>query len=412
MKIKFNATELIAALDVVSIVTPKPVPPTAGAGYLFVVRENRCYVYSRDALTVARADFPVSEVEGEGSFVYPAEYISALRFLDGHTCVIEAEAQEDDRFIVRYSASNGAKSERTSFDPRLLSTCDDDLDATTTSFDFSSPLLREAIRLAKPFLADAGDTRLEEQFKALQIYDKSKAESAKGDGHLFASDAIRAFYFWCSAFVGKHLEVHGQHLSALQAFLAKSDKVEFRVGAHFTFAVNSKGHVLGWPKHSKTHGKFSYYPPKSDNFVFSLSKSQFLSALQYIRSELDTKRDRIRIGYNHERKQLTLSISEGASKTESHPIPLEVKELEGVPITQPRDWQFNCNIDHLIDLVKDVKAPKVEFRVWVALPEGRTKEIAMFRTVDDFRVDASGKVVVEAEESFSCRVTRFMPCKE
>lgn len=411
MKIKFNATELIAALDVVSIVTPKPVTPAVGAGYLFVVREGRCYVYSRDALSVARADFPLAEVEGEGSFVYPAEYIGALRFLDGHTCTIEAEAQEDDRYVVRYSASNGAKSERSSFDPRLLSTCDEDLDATTASFEFSSSLLRESIRLAKPFLSDAGDTRVEEQFKALQIYDK--AESAKGDGHLFASDATRAFYFWCSAFSGKHLEVHGQHLSALQSFLAKSDKVEFRVGNHFTFAVNSKGHVLGWPKHSKTHGKFSYYPPKNDNFVFLLSKSQFLAALQYIRSELDSKRDRIRIGYNYERKQLILSISEGTSKTESHPIPLEVKEVEGVPLTQPRDWQFNCNIDHLIDLVRDVKAPKVEFRVWVAHPEGRPKEVAMFRTVDDFRIDAAGKVVVEAEgESFSCRVTRFTPCKE
>lgn len=417
MKFTLNVSDLISALDVVSIVPPKPVTAQGGAGYLFVVRGGRCYVYSRDALCVARADFPVTDADGEGSFVYPAEYISALRFLDGHTCVFEAQALEDERFVVRYEASNGAKSERTSFDPQLLSTCDDDLEATKTSFEFPTAILRESIRLSKPFLAEPNDMKAEEQFKALQLFDKSRPETVKGDGHLFAADNVRCFYFWCEAFSEKRLSIHGQHLSPLQSFLSKSETTTFRVGDHFTFVENSKGHILGWPHHAKGHGKFSYYPLKSDNFVFMLPRVQLLGALQYIRSELDSKRDKIKIGYNHQRRQLQLSISEGSSKTESHPLAVEVqnREVDGqtVPWAQERDWSFNVNIDHLIDLVKDVKANKVELRVLVLPPDGnRSKEIAMFRTIDDFKLDPAGKAVVESEGAFKCRVTRFMPSKE
>jgi hypothetical protein len=426
MKFKLQASDLIAALDVVSIVTPKPVTPQGGAGYLFVVRGDRCYVYSRDALCVARADFPITEADGEGSFVYPAEYIAALRFLDGHSCVFEAQALEDERFVVRYEASNGAKSERTSFNPALLSTCDDDLNATKTSYDFPAAVLKEAISLSRPFLAKFNDTRTEEQYKALQVFDGSKPDQARGDGHLFAADSVRAFYFWSEAFAQKGLEIHGQHLSALLSFLSKSEeKVVFKMGDHFTFAENAKGHILGWPKHAKTHGKFSYYPLKSDKYVFAVDRVPLLGALQYMRSELDTKRDKIKILFNHERRILQFAISEGTSKAESHSVPVkvkdrEVKEGEGeaqtvktVPWMEDHDWAFSVNIDHLIELVSGVKANQVEFRVLTLppSPDGR-KEVAMFRTIDDFRLDAAGKSVVEAEGSYRCRVTRFMPSKD
>ena len=167
MKFKLNATDLIAALSVLKTVPPRPVTPQGGAGYLFVVKGERCFIYSRDSLCVARVDFPVTEVEEEGSFVYPAEYTEHLKVLEGQTLRFESETQEDERFVVRYESSEGNKAERTSFSPQLLlSTCDEDLNSTKTSYTFPAGILREAIDLSRPFLAKVDGA--EEQFKAIQ----------------------------------------------------------------------------------------------------------------------------------------------------------------------------------------------------------------------------------------------------
>lgn len=403
MKFKVNTPDLLAALDLASVIIPKPMTPQGGAGYLFVVRGEKCLIYSRDTLCVARAEFAISEVEGEGSFVYPTAHVDALRYV-GDTCSFEA-LEEDEKFIVRYSSENGAVSERTSVDPALFTTCDSDFEEAEAPYDFPSGILREAISLSRPFLAKANDTTKEEQFKALQVFDKAlKPEYAKGDGYLFAADSVRAFYFYCEAFEGKGLEIHGQHLPALVAFLGKSGEgVKIRIGKHFVFASNTKGHVLGWPKHAKSHAKFAYYPLKSDVFVFSISKSELLKALKYTRVELDTTRDKIKFHFDHEKSQVRFAISEGTSKAQSFPV--------AVTVVQKKDenWSFDVNIDHMLTLVEDVKAPRVQLRVLVVA--AASKEVAMFRTVDEFKLDAGGKLTTDPEGAFQCRVTRFMPSK-
>jgi len=73
MKFKAQAHDLSAALDLVSSVTPEKNDSTGGmGGFLFSVRDGRCYVYSRDNVHVARADFEV-EADEEGQFIYPTD---------------------------------------------------------------------------------------------------------------------------------------------------------------------------------------------------------------------------------------------------------------------------------------------------------------------------------------------------
>lgn len=413
MKFQLNASELIAALEAVQVVTPRPVTSQGGSGYLFVAKGEQCFIYSRDTTSVARAVCPITDLDQEGSFVYPAEAISALKFLDGHTVVFESEVQEDDKFVVRYSASNGAKSERTSFNPQLLSTCDDDLNATTTTYEFAPAILREAITLARPFIAKANDTRTEDQFKALQMFDATNPDMKRGDGTVFSTDSTRIFYFWSEAFVGKHFEVHGQHLPALLSFLSKSESVTLRLGAHFTFAQNSAGHVYGWPKHAKTHAKYSYYALTKDMYVLAVDRVPLLGALQYLRSELSSQRDKIKITFNVERKLFQFAVSEGSSKVNAPSVQVRPKNKEGTeePWMEPRDFTCAVNVDHFIDLISSVKANQVEIRVLLMAKGDR--EVAMIRTVDEFRLDPkTGKCVVEGEGTVACRVTRFMPSKD
>ena len=156
IRFKTQASELNAALAIVGTVTPRPITPQGGSGYLFVVRGDRCYLYSRDTLRVARADFPIEPIEGEGAFIYPAENIGLLdRAGDGEITFTATVDGENNK--VAFQATSGAKDSRSTYDPRLMSTCDKDVEAATNEKEFPVGILKEAIRQAKPFLAEESD---------------------------------------------------------------------------------------------------------------------------------------------------------------------------------------------------------------------------------------------------------------
>jgi hypothetical protein len=410
MKFSCITADLIAALDAVSIVTPRALTASGGTGYLFVLRKNDdghvCYVYSRDNFCVARASFPVTDAEGEGPFVYPSQFVDAFRYL-GDTCTLEATS-DGDKHTVKYESNNGASSEKATLDPTLLSTCDRDLETTKDESEFSAGALREALSLARPFAAKPNDTRTEEQFKAILLFDSSKPDWAKGEGVFFASNGIQAFYLYSDLFKGRSFEVHGQHLGPLTGLLAKSEgAVTVKRGDSFTFLVNSKGHVFGWPRHAKSHGKFSYYALKTDQYVFSVAKADLLAALKYTRVELDSKKDKIKLLLDIDTKRLQFGVSEGSSKALSFPVTFAKVEKMG-----ERSLALNVNIDHLISLIEGVRIPEVELRIALIKPEGATKEVAMFRTIEEYRVTADGKITTEGENSWPMKVTRFVPSKD
>jgi hypothetical protein len=405
MKIEFNMSELVVALDVVGIVTPRAATASGAAGYLFVVKGNKCRVYSRDSSCVAMSHFPLLSSDSDGQFVYPAEYINALKFLasTSDTCTIEATV-EDEKHVVRYEASAGAKAERGSFDPQLLVTCDQDLAEASGVQEFKSGILREAIGQAKPFLAKEAQ---DESFRGLQVLDASKPEYAKGNGCLYVSDGTRAFYFQSAHLMDKNLEIHGQHLGQLTNFLGKTDVVTLKKGNHFTFAEDAKGNVFGWPRHAKGHAKFGYYPLKTDNFVFKVPKVRLTNSLGHARSELESKEDKIKISFDPERKALSFGVTAGTAKVEGIPVMVDVVQGDS-----PKGWSFGVNINHLLELVNGVKGNEIEFRVRIIeANEGRRNDLAMFRTIDKFLLDESGKVTTEPEGAVECQVTRFMPSK-
>lgn len=403
MKISFDMPKLVEALDRASIVAPKSV---GAPGFLFTVKGDKCAVYSRDNACVARSQFDLRNSDGDGAFAYPAEYVGALKVLasSSDTCDIEA-TQEEEKFTVRYRASSGAKAERGSFDPRLLETCDQDLEESQEANTFPPGVLREAIAQAKPFLSkqDGAD----ESLKGIQVLDSTKAEYAKGNGTLLASDGSRMFYFRCSAFADKSLDIHGQHLGHLVSFLSRTnDPVTLRKGKHFTFVVDKNGNVFGWPKHSKGHGKFGYYSLTSETYVLSMPKVRIINALQHIKSELDANDPKIKINFDPERRTVTFEVAAGTAKVEGIPIQVTIKQAE------PKPWSFGVDINHMIDLVSPLKGHEVELRVRIVPATGdRRNDLAMFRTIETFNIDTTGKVVVEATEAFECQVTRYMGSK-
>lgn len=414
MKFQAKAADLNAALDIVEIVKPRPITPQGGSGYLFVVRGETCYVYSRDSLRVARADFPVTDVEGEGAFIYPADYVGGFRFLQDEVLTFEA-VSDGDLHTVRYTSLGGAASERTSYDPKLMVGCDRDVDAATDGRTFHVAILREAIGLAKPFLASPQDNKAEDQYKALQVFDDSNEAWSRGDGTLFAANNPQALYFYCDAFKGKLLGLHSQHLPAVTAFLGKCEgDVTIKKGTNMTFAINEKGDILGWTHHAKSHQRYGYYSLKSDKFVIDVPVRAVVNALRYTKTELDAKRDKIRVNYTANTNELSFNVVEGNAKAKSFPVPVQPKDG-----SEADNFTFAVNIDHFLALFDGAKGDRLELRVTILpVDERRAKEQAMVRTLDEFLIDASGKVIGgsgvenQPENAYRCRVTRFTPSKD
>lgn len=416
MKLRIQAAALNEGISVVKIVNPSPVTAQGGAGYLFVVREGRLAVYTRDGLHQMRVDLP-GEADGDGMFIFPAEKIGAIEYLDGP---IEIEAdynKDDDRYWVRYSTPGGAEQEFSTYDPRLMGRLDEALEKAGSEVVFSAAVLREGISTARNFLAPPNDSRVEEHFQTLQLFDTSKDEWKKGDGHLYASDGVRICYFFCEAFQGKGLAIHGQHLRFLNAFLSKCEgDIKVKTGEGVSFAINSKGQVFGWSHHVKEHRKFSYYAPAQDKFVLRAPKDILVRAIRFVRAGYDSKQDRIRVVYDHEDKTLRFMASEGSGKISSHPVGVKpiTEDDGGGEHSSTKSFAFNANINQLLELIEPMKANEADFRVAVIPASGERKEAGLFRTIEAFWLDSDGKLLIspnDSEQAVLCKVTRFMPSR-
>lgn len=414
IKFRTQAAHLHDVLGVVGIVSPSPVTPQGGAGFLFTVKDGKCQVHSRDQLHASRADLEVVDVEGEGSFTYPASQIGALQCLDGW---IEFEAEnEGNEYTVKYETEGGASSKKSAYDPRFMQPCD--LKDATDEREYPVVLLKEALTSAKPYLAKSNDSRVDDHFKALQIFDESREEWKKGDGYLFAATGIRAFYFHSDAFRGKGLSLHGQHLPQLLNFLARSTgDVKVLVAPNMTYAVNAAGAVFGWARHDSEHGKFSYYPRKADKFILRVPVGLLLKTLRYARAELDSKLDKIRVEYTCADNSLRFKTSDGGANV-AHSVPVGVAPVEDEDGSgaegKTGDFAVNANVDHFLDLVTQLKVNEVNLRVAVMEPKGK-KKIATFRTIEEFWLDDKGQVLTgqdEEKRAHLCQVTRFMPSKD
>ncbi len=422
IKFKVNAAELNEALGVVSIVTPLPVTPQGGTGYLFVVNGNICRVYSKNATQAARASFPIEDVVGEGAFMYPAQYVNALAYVEGPLYFTATETAGDtgNTYKVKFvqgSENASASSDKVTFDYHMTQAFEKDIPEAGAGNErkFNLGVLREALSMGKAFLADKTP---EEHFKVIQIFgNQDPALAAKANGYMFASNSVEAFFFHSPALVDNNLVVPGKHLSNLESFIAKSTGKELRAYPTdtdgMTYVKNERDHVFGWGRHTDQYKQFSYYTKTADQFVFELGREEMLHQLQYIRAELEKSRDKIRFEYSAAAETVKFSIISETSSTTS--LPIKIRKVVASP---GQDLSANVNVEHMIDMFQGVKGSPVEFRVYHTPPSAtHAKDRFMFRTIDEFWLDDTGKVVggsglKDVPGAFVCRVTRFAPGKD
>lgn len=437
MKFKLSRAALLDALGIVSIVPPRPLTASGqgGAGYLFVVRKDRCFIYSGGASSHdSRVDIAVESSEGVpeegGRFIFPADKIGAIPYHRGELIEFESgHDEQDNRYWVRYRTELGAGAEWNTCNPALIIPFDDALEsAADTEKTYSSVLLQEALGMAKSYLAKPTGvgTRAPEVFQVMQLFDASKPEWRPGDGVLFAADQIRACWVEAEDFKGKGLGlgIHGQHLPFVLAFLSKCDgEVRIRQGDHKTYAIGKHGDngglgILGWARTVEEHTKFAKWPEKLDTHILHAKKDLVVQALKSTRAALDKRQDKIRVVYKTSTDQtkrpgLMFLLSEGSGRAVSDLVDVDPIVVDGAGIKgASEDFAINVNVDHLLGLVEPLRGHEFGLRIAIIPKTEKRRETQFFRTIEEFWIDDTGKVVVPSPEAKQCRVTRFTPSKE
>jgi len=423
IKFTVDADQLNKALKMASIVSPQ-VLAEQERGYLFVVGGDRCHIYSKNGGHEARSSFSISDVEGAGFFMYPSDYIGTLSCISGPIAFVATE--EGKVFKVRHTHGTVGVVDRPSFDPRSMNSFEKDIRAAIDSQQpkvFSIKILQLALGMAKSFAAKEKEPVAHEFYKTVQVFgdEKDPELAKKASGYLFASNGVEACYFHSDAFVGKGLTAPWQHLPLLEAFLAQSSgSLRVYKTDKCTYVINENNDVVGWPHHSETYQKFSYYS-KNDQIVVRVGWKAMSLQLQYMREGLHKDKKKIRFHFDPSKKEFWFSSVDEGTTINSLTVPLEEdKENKFTEIKIMEELITNVNVEHMLHIFGGAEGSWVEFRIMI-LPAGgqRTKALVMFRTIDEFRVSEEGVVCGAAsgiegvqdvpEGMHVCRVTRFAP---
>jgi len=415
MEIKFtvDAEQLNKALRVSSIISPQ-ITAEQERGYLFVVGGDgkACQVYATNGAHEVRSSFPISDVEGEGSFMYPADYIGAFEYVSGP--VTFTATSEGESFKVKYTFGPG-ETDRVSFDPRSMNLFEKKIQQAVDSQEpksYNIKTLQLALGMAKSFMAKPNDTVTHEFYKTVQIFGDDDPKVKKANGYLFSSNGTEAFYFQSDVFKGQGLAAPAQHLSLLESFMSQSTgalrvyKTEER-----TYVINENNDVIGWPHHHDTYEKFSYYS-LDDPIIAKVDCGRMHHQLRFMRAGLHKDKKKVLLHFNPSSKDFWFSCADNGSVTKSLPVTAEEVETKiEEELTAP------VNVNHMLDLFDNAKGEWVEFRIVVLPKDGkdRTKDLFFFRTIDEFLVSDDGTIAGGsgatnvAEGVHKCTVTRFTP---
>jgi hypothetical protein len=125
-----------------------------------------------------------------------------------------------------------------------------------------------------------------------------------------------------------------------------------------------------------------------------------------VKSELEAKEDKIKVNFDPDLKTLCFGVTSGSAKVEGIPVQVEIVQAED------KAWSFAVNVNHMVEIISGAKGNEIELRVWIVPSQGeRRNDVALFRTIDRFLLDESGKVTTEPEGAVECQVTRYMPSK-
>ncbi len=414
-----DQAELSEALRIAELVKPGAVNAKCEGGHLFILRGGACRIEGRTGDTAVSATVRVTGLEGNGQFVFPAGYLATLKLPRGQVAgsIAIGAYSSGDAHHIQYAASNGSAARRATIAARLFTTLDAMFADSTNHRRYPSAVLREALKMAKPFVVgaqrpkDAADERYNENASPGHMV--ANIHDGRGDGTLYATNGLKRLYFHSDALKGKPLQLPAKYLSLLISFLGRcGSQVELRDGKTMEFAVSTNGeHSIGWTRCPVPAVEYRVLPRSWDRVTLRVPHGEALQRLKHLRRHLEKDRDTIRLRYVSGARALHLGTVDGRTAT-SAALPVELAEG-----SENFDYDFSVSAGYLIDLIEGAKATEVELGMFPMAEHGGSKGGAMFRTTDVFWLDADGHVVGGSNmipdpangPVFQCKVTRAVP---
>lgn len=397
--VQLAAPDLKAALQLLSAVKPRVVTHTGFAGYLVRVENGGCSIRSTSATMDVEVRLLTTDAVGEGAFVLPTASVDAVLAATSPITVGPVE-HDDGKWSVVCRGADGADTTISTVNAELFSR--GPLPMPTEWRDVPAGVLREALKLAKPFVAQARDCHVEDKNKAVVVFDDSDPAWVKGDGYLFASDSVRCLYFRCELLKGLRFAASIQDVPAIAKFLGCDGGEPLRLGTvdNWFVLADGGGHVMCWQRPEKVHSKFTYYSLKADRYVLTIPTKDFIAAVKSALASLPKGKTTATLTYDAADSALTIGTPFGTYTSAS--MPVETDRAAGT-------WTWRVSADSLLSLVVHARAETLQLRVAFVVHEG--KEFGLIRTIESFRLSEAGKVV-SGVDGHECVVTRFMPTRD
>lgn len=394
IRFRFEVRDLVRALDLVSIVQPAPVRPDGELAYSFTVGTDTCTIGSVAPLRFARATLPIVNEQGqEGVFLFPLPHVDALRSVDG--IVTLSAGTEGSAHWIAYNAESGARSRRSTSDPRLVRTLERTVAEAKHGLTAPPRVLRELLRLTKSFLAGPQDHQVEAAYQSITVFDGA-SRGAK-DGVVYASTGLRSIYIHTALLRDAAFAVHGQHLSPILSFLSRATgDVTVTRGSAKTLASTSD-QALGWTDVVSQHERFTYHRRSQDAVAFVVKKQPLIRALEGIRHEVASGIRKVVL----QLLPAQLLFSTASART----APIDLRIIHGTL----EAFDVPINVDQMVEIVRDVRDEDVELRLVVRGREGSRVD-GFLRTVESFHLSASGVIAGDDDDGprFPMRVTRLI----
>lgn len=421
MKFKVLTEEWTGALAVVSSIAPKPIDNVGTAGYLCVVRGEKCFLYSEGGQQRMRVQVPIFDAEGEGSFVFPARAHGDLRYVDGS---VEFEAGEDQEAHVVWcrrqtgGSKGGGVHKIVTFSPTVLRSLDEDFSSAQKTASLPVVVLKEALSMTRPYLADLKEKGVKDECLNLQQFGVDGGE--EGNGFMLGTSMNRTSYFYSPDLEGASLSVYAPRIPLLLGFLARSTgNVDVYQNENSTYFMNSDEQVLGWSNQAFPRSKFGFYGLSLDKHILKIPKAILEKELRYVRSTLPGDKNKAFWRYDHKASVVTISASNSVgSEVDSPPIDV-------VPLVAGDDrcWsdgssskkssvECNVNLDLMIQLIDGAKHPR---DVVLGMGLGKNGKQYMFRVIEEYVIDEAGKYVEKpavGQKVFECRTVRYVSAKQ
>jgi hypothetical protein len=420
MKFKVLTSDWTGALALASAITPSAVDAKGTAGYLCVVRGEKCFLYSEDGRQRFRVPIPVFDVEGEGAFVFPTGAQGDLRYVEGW---VEFESGEDGGANVVWcrrdtGGSKGGIHKIITFSPNALKSLDADFSKAEKTGSFPVAVLREALSMTRPYLSDPKEQGVKPECVNLQLFGSDL--DADGNGFMLGCSMHRTSYFYSPELEGRSLSVYALRIPLLLSFLSRSTgMVEVHRTENSTYFMNSAEQVLGWSNQDFPPSKFGFYGLALDKHMLKISKASLEKELRYIRSTLPADKNKAFWSYDHKASTLTVSASNSLG-SEVDSLPITVTPLTSGDdrcwgtgdLGKKSDVQCNVNLDLMIQLVEATKHPR---DVVLGIAQTKNTKQHLFRVIEEYFIDGNGKYVEkpsEGQEGHQCRTVRFVPSKQ